>query len=705
MRALSSLTAVLFLLIAAPAGAALSTTHSGWEWGSPEPQGNSLNAIDLQGTTGYAAGDFGTLLRTNDGGSGWGTIRTGSTINFQIVEMIDADSVVVGSGCSARRTDDGGDSFRRLPFTSNEKSCTRGLRAVSFASADVGYLLLGDGAVLRTADGGRSFSPKSVPAAGGLFSDLMFRNANEGLATTLGGDIYRTTNGGNSWTREFDGDRQLNGVQFTGSEAVAVGNGGMFLTSPDAGDSWTRPAADPGAPTPPSDEFFDVRCTSPAVCLVVAGSTELFRTADGGRSFTDAGTDAYAVDYASATRAVAVGFAGKTQVSDNGGASFTQVGRRAANTSLDRVRATSASVAYAAGSDAALVRTTDGGETWEDIGVPTGQGVRDIWFPTASAGYALDFAGGLFRTTNGGGSWSILETGADGAPNGVFASDADHVFLIGPRGVLRSSDGGDSFERHKHRVIRNRTLVGADDAGTGVVFYGPRVIAVSNDDGDSWRHVDRPTRSEVRHVDFVSPRVGYVLEQSGRIYFTRNRGKSWKQLISVGYADGVMLAFGDRRHGWLELNGRHPNVLYTSDGGKSWTPQILGPTHLNGIAAAGSDTGFATDFRGILFTDDGGGAGAATSLRLRTSDRTVPRGTKIKIKGRLSPADGGEDVEVRVRRLTGRTWREIDVTPNRNGKFSFQRRIRRPMVFVSQWEGDPDSDGDGSRPLVVNVGG
>jgi hypothetical protein len=83
----------------------------------------------------------------------------------------------------------------------------------------------------------------------------------------------------------------------------------------------------------------------------------------------------------------------------------------------------------------------------------------------------------------------------------------------------------------------------------------------------------------------------------------------------------------------------------------------------------------------------------------------VRRGRKIVINGRLSPADGGEDVEVRVRRLNGRSWREIDVTPNSRGRFSFKRRIRAPMVFVAQWEGDPGSQGDGTGPLIVRVGG
>src|SRR6187431_2135811 len=42
------------------AGAGVSVGHSGWFWGDPQPQGNTLNGIDFAGSRGYAAGDFGT---------------------------------------------------------------------------------------------------------------------------------------------------------------------------------------------------------------------------------------------------------------------------------------------------------------------------------------------------------------------------------------------------------------------------------------------------------------------------------------------------------------------------------------------------------------------------------------------------------------------------------------------------------------------
>src|SRR5438552_2180197 len=51
--------------LGAATGGGVSVGHSGWSWGDPQPQGNRLNGIDFAGSRGYAAGDFGTLLRTD----------------------------------------------------------------------------------------------------------------------------------------------------------------------------------------------------------------------------------------------------------------------------------------------------------------------------------------------------------------------------------------------------------------------------------------------------------------------------------------------------------------------------------------------------------------------------------------------------------------------------------------------------------------
>src|SRR4051794_23861353 len=205
------LAAALLLLAASHAASAapVSVGHSGWQWGNPQPQGNTLRGLAFAGARGFAVGDFGTLLTTEDAGATWSGLSTGTFANLDLVESIDADSVVIGGGCTVRRSDDGGQTFRRLPFTSSERRCSTTILAFSFSSADSGFLLLADGTVLRTTDGGASFQKRvsvpGTPATGSgaeTATDIDFVSPTVGVATTSAGPdghVYRTTDGGGSW--------------------------------------------------------------------------------------------------------------------------------------------------------------------------------------------------------------------------------------------------------------------------------------------------------------------------------------------------------------------------------------------------------------------------------------------------------------------------------------------------------------------------
>ena len=171
----------------------VSVGHSGWFWGDPQPQGNSLHGIDFVGSRGYAAGDFGTLLRTDDGGATWEGLPTGITAPLVTVRVIDSNTVVIGGDCALRRSDDGGKTFTRLPWTGSDQSCPSPIASFAFPSPSVGYLMTEDGSILRTDDGGQTFSKKtSIPgsrSAGGSRSptDIFFTGAETGVVTTSGG--------------------------------------------------------------------------------------------------------------------------------------------------------------------------------------------------------------------------------------------------------------------------------------------------------------------------------------------------------------------------------------------------------------------------------------------------------------------------------------------------------------------------------------
>src|SRR3954465_1003403 len=190
----------VLLLPAAAHAAPVSVAHAGWTWGSPLPQGDNLSSVAFQGQRGYAVGEFGTMLRTADGGATWSGVSTGLSEDLTEVRMISPSSVVIAGGCPVRRSDDGGRTFRRLPWTASDARCTAGVAAVAFPSAAIGYLLLGNGNVLRSSDGGRPGAPPpAVPgppapsrASRVQPSALVFTGEQTGFAATSAGDVFST---------------------------------------------------------------------------------------------------------------------------------------------------------------------------------------------------------------------------------------------------------------------------------------------------------------------------------------------------------------------------------------------------------------------------------------------------------------------------------------------------------------------------------
>jgi photosystem II stability/assembly factor-like uncharacterized protein len=708
------------LASATPVGAAVSVGHSGWRWGNPLPQGNTIRVLDFNGGTGYAAGDFGTLLKTTDAGATWMGIPTGITSSLSRIDVISPTSVVIGGGCSARRSDDGGTTFHRLPFTPSELRCKEGIQSMSFPSGNVGFILLHDGTLLSTSDGGSSFSRKTaIPnsaAKGGnqTPTDIFFTSDSNGVAVSSGpsevGAIYHTVDGGNTWTQVTGVTGSFRSVWFADANTgYAVGDASTLYTTTDSGATWSqRPLA--GAA---QANLTSIRCVG-VICLIATDTgSHLLRTTDAGFTASDVSPSTqqiFAAAFASPTQAVAAGQDGATVVSSDAGVTFSPIpasGGRIAGPFL-QLRAASASVAFATGHAGTLARTTDSGQTWTDLGVPTTGDVIDVSFPNPNVGYALDSTGTLLKSTNGGGSWALLNTGTQAQPPSVLALDPNRVLLIGPRGVRRSTDGGNTFAA-VHGAIARASLQRADVARGAVFAFGPKVLFVSTNGGGSWSAVKRPTRKSLRTVDFITGKRGFALDAQGKVWSTVNRGKHWTQLVATGTLSGYDLAFTAANRGYLAVNSfgiqRGGFLLKTSDGGNTWHPQLVSSHALtrNGIATSAAQTDFAMDTAGGLFsTTTGGDQGAASSLKLSTKSKRVKRGRNIRVTGKLNPAAGGEQVVVSAR-ASKHGWVHKVVQAAANGTFTTVWKVSRFTIFVAQWAGDADHEGAGSRVLQVNV--
>ncbi len=722
--------AVASLVATTSASAAVSVGQSGWTWGSPRPQGNDLRVIEFAGGRGYAAGNFGTILRTDDAGVTWTGLRTGTTQDLFRLRAVDADTFVVGGGCTLRRSDDAGETFRRIPFTPSERNCGAGVTSFSFVDENLGYTLLADGTVQRTANGGQSLARRTaVPgtaATGGSAQarDIYFLDSDTGVAITDKGAIYRTTDGAESWVLVAFTFSRLNGLFFTNAMiGYAVGeNNGLFRTE-DGGQTWAQA---PAAGDVPRSDLTSIRCASATSCLIATASGErLLRTSDGGAtvsSVTPSTQRIFAVALQSDTRAVAVGEAGATVVSANAGETFATIGARLSGRFL-RLRATSSQIAHAPGNDGALARTLDGGETWTTVGVATSEDVLDVSFLDQDVGFALDVRGGALRTDNGGVDWQFLDTGTTDPPRAVLALDPQRVLLVGPRGIRRSTDGGAVFQGVADTDALRSILSDIDPAKGGLVAYGEQSLILSTDGGATWRPLPRPgpvvkkRRPALVAVDFTDTRTGYAVTTNGtgspRVWRTANGGRAWTELTGVG-ANGIIdVAFGTATSGWLTTDsfaGQDGYVLRTSDGGRTWRPQLLSPFGIlrNGLVAPAGSDGFALNSRSDLFgTRTGGDAEQDTALSLRTPARSVRRRGKkpaaVTVTGRLQPAIGGADIVVSRRDAAGGRWQSRTARVSSNGTFTTSWNITRTSNFVAQWRGDEDHNGDGSSVLTINV--
>ena len=710
------------------AGAAEVTVgHSGWNWGNPQPQGNTLRAIEFAGTRGYAGGDFGTLLRTDDRGRSWTGVATGTTTTFSHISVVDQNTAVAASGCVVRRTDDGG-----ATWTGADVNCDSGITSISFPSAQTGYLVLSNGGLYRTGTDITKFETGgAIPgteAAGvadspNAATDVFFTDANTGFAVTrgsAGGAVYRTTDGGNTWFERTTSPQGLTDVYFAnGATGYAVGVANTVLKTTDGGETW-EPQSVPDSI--PSSDLTSIRCGTPSNCLISIDSGDrVLRTGNGGNSFTafpPAAQKIYAVSFSSAQQAVAVGEHGTTVLSTNanqGTPSFVAVADQPLTGTLSRLRAPSASLVLAPGTAGRLARSTDGGRTWSMLQVPTSEDLRDVWFVDGNVGFALDAGGELQRTTDGGDGWSEVDTGTGSSkPNAVYAFDASVVVLIGPQGVRRATSAASpNFEVVRGGGVAKAALTDYDrTAGAAVFAYGRKALFSSSDLGLHWRAVRGPVpKPRYQRVDFLTGKLGFALMESGRVFRTRTGGKTWAEIAGTGSSGGFDLAFADARNGWISVpafgrNSRSGWVLHTSDGGASWRPQLVEPDPLapRGLVAPDATAAFALGLGAELFYTNSGGApsSVASSLTLTPRRRVVNRVQRVRLTGKLTPAMPGASVVVFARAVPAGKWRVVS-TPavGADGSFTTSVRVRRTTQVVAQWRGDVAVAGAGSHAVTI----
>jgi photosystem II stability/assembly factor-like uncharacterized protein len=114
---------------------------SSWHWQNPLPQGNNLRGASfVDANTGTVVGDYGTIVRTTDGGNSWTVQVSSTTQKLWAVSFTDVNNgTAVGEAGIILGTTDGGDHW--VPQTSGT---TLQLRGVSFAGDAINGTAVGE---------------------------------------------------------------------------------------------------------------------------------------------------------------------------------------------------------------------------------------------------------------------------------------------------------------------------------------------------------------------------------------------------------------------------------------------------------------------------------------------------------------------------------------------------------------------------------
>ena len=233
---------------------------------------------------------------------------------------------------------------------------------------------------------------------------------------------------------------------------------------------------------------------------------------------------------------------------------------------LRGVSAVSDRVAWASGAGSTVLRTADGGTTWQKLNVSTDPlDFRDIDAIDPQTAYVLSIGNGpasrIYKTTDAGTRWTLQFKNDD--PRAFFDAmsfwDADHGIVIGDSidgqfCIMTTENGGRVWTpvptSALPMALDNEGAFAA--SGTNIAVFGK---------ADAW--------------------IGTGAAAKARVLRTHDRGRSWKvadtPLIAGPSAGIFSVAFRDAKHGVI-VGGDYKkekeagdNLAVTSDGGVTWT--------------------------------------------------------------------------------------------------------------------------------------
>ena len=172
--------------------------------------------------------------------------------------------------------------------------------------------------------------------------------------------------------------------------------------------------------------------------------------------------------------------------------------------------------------DSLVMRTEDGGETWQRILVPSKAELYHLDFVGSSRCWIVGDGGLILVSYDGGNNFQVQKSGTDKDLYNVDFRDESEGYAVGGKGtILRTENGGEYWQTVKTDFPNTFLRVNfADDKNGWIVGYGGTILR-SSDRGRSWIKQESRTNQNLYGLYMVK-KFGWSVGAGGVVINSRN---------------------------------------------------------------------------------------------------------------------------------------------------------------------------------------
>jgi len=232
--------------------------------------------------------------------------------------------------------------------------------------------------------------------------------------------------------------------------------------------------------------------------------------------------------------------------------------------------------------DGAIIRTTNGGITWDRDTTTIPERLFDVEFEDTNNGWVVGRNGYIGNSSNGGVLWSSQTSGTGEHLFSISFSSTMNGWAVGADGgsggtILHTSDGGSTWNAQSTNSSGDLMGVFALNSDTAYAIGQLGLILFTSDGGTNWITQTSGTNSDLSAVVMENSSNGRATGNGGVILTTTDAGLTWSLETSNTINDINNLFYGESGINW-----------YCGDNGDVYIYTTVAPNGINEFSSVGS---------------------------------------------------------------------------------------------------------------------